>query len=129
MRLLRGFSEERPAVLLRDALSDSGIDCELKVATDGRYALWVLDETNMAKAQGLAERWLDGNEVASLEEAARRGRIERELKARIELRRTQETQAEAQRLRTPPPRRRPAPLTWGLIAMCVGIAVLTDLGD
>jgi GlpG protein len=127
MRLLRELAEESTAQRLVDALSDQGIDSELKGA-DGRYTVWVLDEANMPRAQELSDSWLDGDKRSVFEQSASRGMRARELGVRIEERRQRHVEAMAQKLRQIA-RPKPTPLTWGLIGLCVAVGVLTKLGE
>jgi GlpG protein len=126
MRLLRELADETTAQRLVDALSDQGIESELKGA-EQRYTVWVIDEANMPRAQELSEGWLDGDKRSSFEQTASRGMRARELGMRIEERRQRHVEAMAQKLRQIA-RPRPTPLTWALILLCVVVAALTKLG-
>jgi GlpG protein len=127
MRLLRELDDEASAQRVVDALSDQGIEAELKRG-EARYLVWVIDEEHMPRAQGLVADWLDGDKRAAFEQSASRGMRARELSSRIEERRQRHVEAMAQKLRAIA-RPRPTPLTWGLIALCVAVGVLTKLGD
>jgi GlpG protein len=126
MRLLRAL-DEPTAQRLVDALADQGIDTELKPGSDA-LGVWVIDETHMTRASELASGWIDRDEREAFEQAASRGRRARELSARIEERRQRHIEAVTRKLQTAA-RPRPTPLTWGLIALCVAVGLLTELGD
>jgi GlpG protein len=113
---------------LRDALLESGIEAELIRNQRGGHAVWVIDETLLGRAQSLAENWLDRGEAQALAETAKRGRAARELNERIEERRERQRVAVEQRM-AQLTRPRPTPLTFGLIALCLAVAALTELGD
>jgi len=129
MRLLREFPDERAGRVLVDALDDAGIESELKEAASGAFGVWVIDEIQLARARELATSWLDdpgGQE--NFRRAAARGRGVRELKERTDQRRREQAEAatrEYEALTKP----RPTPLTWGLMALCVGIALFAQFGD
>jgi membrane associated rhomboid family serine protease len=128
MRQLRALPDERSAQMLVDALDDSGIETDLKSGQDGAFAVWVLDETQLPRARELVAEWLERGDEQAYTRAAARGRGARELRQRTEQRRRQQAESAARDYETitrPPP----TPLTWGLIALCVGIAVLTQLGQ
>ena len=127
MRLLRELADEGTAQRLTDALSDQGIETSLKRSAAGS-AVWVIDEGDLAKATELARGWLDGQEQQAFEQSASRGARARELTARIEERRQRHRDAMARQLQALS-KPRPAPLTWGLIALCVAVGVLTELGE
>ena len=126
MRLLRAL-DEPTAQRLVDALADQGVETELKPTGDA-VGDWVIDEIHMTRASELSSGWIDRGEQEAFEQAASRGRRARELSARIEERRQRHIEAVTQKLQSAA-RPRPTPLTWGLIALCVGVAVLTKLGD
>jgi GlpG protein len=127
MRQLRELDDEATAQLLRDALLESGIEVELMQNQRGSHAIWVVDETQLGRAQSLAEDWLDRGQSAALADVAKRGRAARELNERIEERRERQRAAVEQRM-AQMTRPRPTPLTWGLIALCIAVAWLTKLG-
>jgi GlpG protein len=127
MRLLRELSDESTAQRLTDALSDQGIETSLKRGA-ASCAVWVIDEGDLGKATELARGWLDGEEQQAFEQSASRGARARELTARIEERRQRHRDAMARQLQALS-KPRPTPLTWGLIALCVAVGVLTELGD
>ncbi|HEY6880666.1 MAG TPA: rhomboid family intramembrane serine protease [Polyangiales bacterium] len=127
MRLLRELAEETTAQRLVDALADQGIESELK-GSDQRYSVWVIDEAHLPRAQALSATWLDGETRSAFEQSANRGMRARELSARIEERRQRHVEAMAQKLRQIA-RPKPTPLTWGLIALCIAVGVLTKLGE
>lgn len=126
MRMLRELAEETTAQRLVDALSDQGIEAELK-GSDARFTVWVIDEANLPRAQELSDGWLDGDKRSAFEQSAKRGMRSRELNVRIEERRQRHIEAMAQKLRQIA-RPKPTPLTWGLIGLCIAVAVLTELG-
>lgn len=127
MRQLRACPDERTARMLVDALDDSGIETDLKSDAEGSHSVWVIDETQLARARELAADWLDQGNSEAFSRAAARGRGARELKQRTDQRRRQQAEAAARDFESIT-RPQPTPLTWGLIALCVGIAVLTKLG-
>src|SRR4051812_40207488 len=122
MRQLRELPDHEGAQQLCDALTSSGVEIELRERQGGAFAVWVVDEGQMAKAQQLADSWLDGGENAALVEAARKGRAARELTARIEERRMRQRQAVIERM-AQLTRPRPTPLSWGLIGLCAAVYV------
>lgn len=127
MRLLRELVDELTAQRLVDALSDQGIETELK-QSDARQSVWVIDEEHLPRALELARGWLDGGERDAFEQSASRGSRARELTARIEERRQRHIAAMARQLQAFS-RPRPTPLAWGLIALCVAVhAALFSLG-
>ena len=97
MRQLRELPDRDGALLLCDALSASGVEIELMESQRGTFAVWVVDEAQLQKAQQLADAWLEGGQAAAMEEAARKGRASRELTARIEERRQRQRQAVIER--------------------------------
>lgn len=126
MRLLREL-DEATAQRLIDALSDQGIPTHLKSGKDGT-GVWVIDETHMARATELARDWLDGERSQGFEESATRGRRARELTLRIEERRQRQIEAMTRTIQAAA-RPRPTPLTYGLIALCIAVGLLTELGE
>jgi membrane associated rhomboid family serine protease len=122
MRQLRELPDHEGAQQLCDALTSSGVEIELRERQGGAFAVWVVDEGQMAKAQQLADSWLDGGANAALVEAARKGRAARELTARIEERRMRQRQAVIERM-AQLTRPRPTPLSWGLIGLCAAVYV------
>lgn len=127
MRLLRELRDEATAQRLVDALSDQGIETQLKGSEQG-VSVWVIDETHMTRAGALSEAWLEGDQREAFEQSASRGLRARELTARIEERRQRHKDAMARQLQTLV-RPRPAPLTWGLVALCIAVGLLTELGS
>jgi GlpG protein len=128
VRLLRDVPEEQLAIALSDALSDHGIESQVARADHGGFVLWVMDEAHLREAMALVERWVDQGDGPSLDHAARRGRNDRELKARLAARRRERT------LRARTKKRvqvllKPAVLTWGLVGLSIAVALLTDLGS
>ncbi|MFT3923024.1 MAG: rhomboid family intramembrane serine protease [Myxococcales bacterium] len=129
MRQLREVPDERTGRMLVDALDDAGIESELKVGGAGSSVVWVLDETQLPRAKELTAGWLDAGEIGeNFQRASARGRGARELKERTDQRRREQAEAASREFEalTKP---RPTPLTWGLIALCVGIAILGQVGD
>jgi membrane associated rhomboid family serine protease len=127
MRQLRELADQPSAQRLCDALLERGIEAEPIETQRGSFGVWVVDESKLKQAQALSERWLE-RDADDLELAAQRGRARRELSARIEDRRERARKALAERteqVRQPPH----TPLTWGLIALCVGVFLLTNVGD
>lgn len=127
MRMLRELEQETVAQRLVDALADQGIESQLK-GSDSRFSVWVIDEAHMPRAQELTNDWLDGDKRSAFDQIANRGMRARELSARIEERRQRHVEAMAQKLRAIT-RPKPTPLTWGLIALCAAVAMLTKVGD
>jgi GlpG protein len=119
-------AEEQLAVALCDALGDHGIESQVE-RTERGFMLWVLDEQDLGEANRLITRWIDQGDRPSLEAAAERGREGRELKERIHARRVQKATLSARRAQARA-RLRPPVLTWGLIALSVAVAFLTELG-
>lgn len=128
MRQLRELADEPSAQRLCDALLERGIEAQSIESQRGTFGVWVIDETKLKQAQTLSEGWLEREDTDSFEQAAQRGRARRELHARIEDRRERARKALAERserARQPPH----TPLTWGLIALCVGVYLLTMSGE
>lgn len=128
MRQLRELEDEKTARMLADALGDSGIDTDLKQNAAGSFTVWVIDEGHLEQARALTSDWFDHGNTQGFERAAARGRAARELKERADVRRRRQAEAlsrEFEALARP----RPTPLTWGLIGLCVAVAVLTNLGE
>jgi membrane associated rhomboid family serine protease len=125
MRLLRELPTRAAADQLRDALDDAGIACELVESDDGSAAVWVIDEGHNAQARELTTRWLDGD-GEGYAAAVRRGAARREMKARVAQRAELQRAALEAQLRAMM-RPRPTPLTWGLLALSVAVATLTQL--
>lgn len=127
MRLLRELDDEPTAQRLVDALSAEGIASELKRVGE-RLGVWVIDEAHLKRAGELSRAWLDGGEREAFEQSATRGLRARELTLRIEERRQRHIAAMARQLQAIA-RPRPTPLTWGLIALCIAVGLLTELGE
>lgn len=127
MRLLREFEDELSAQKLVDALADQGVESQLK-SHAARPSVWVIDETQLARASELTRDWLDGSGQQAFEQSANRGLRARELTARVEERRQRHLEQMARQLHALA-RPRPTPLTWGLIALCVAVGLLTDVGE
>ena len=128
MRLLREFDDEKTAQRLVDALADQTIETELKHG-ERAYGVWVIDEAHLGRAGQLTSAWLDEpNKLEAFEQSASRGMRARELATRIEERRQRHIEAMARQLQSIA-RPRPTPLTWGLIGLCVAVALLTELGN
>jgi membrane associated rhomboid family serine protease len=119
MRLLRELDDEATAQRLLDALSDQGIETELKRGSTS-FGVWVIDEQHMPRAGELARNWLEHGQHEAFEQTASRGARARELTARIEERRQRHIEALARQLQAFT-RPRPTPLTWGLIALCAAL--------
>jgi GlpG protein len=119
MRLLRELPDEASAQRLVDALSDQGIDSELKQGQQN-LTVWVIDEAHMARATALTSDWFGPEQSEGFVESASRGARARELTARIEERRQRHIEALARQLQAFV-RPRPTPLTWGLIALCCAL--------
>jgi GlpG protein len=128
MRQLRELEDESSARMLVDALGDAGIETDLKQTSGDHYAVWVIDENHMERARELAQTWFEQGDSETFQRAAARGRAARELKERAEQRRRRQAEAAAREFEALS-RPRPTPLTWGLIALCIAVAVLTHLGE
>src|SRR5690349_24423451 len=98
MRQLRELSVELDARRLCDALADAGIEAKLIENQRGGFGVWVVDETDLGRAQALAEDWTSPERGDGFDQAARRGRARRELNARIEDRRQRQQELLAERL-------------------------------
>jgi GlpG protein len=128
MRQLRELPDESTAQLLHDALLESGIDAQVMQSQRGSYGVWVIEEEKLPRAQALCAEWLDQGQADTLEQLAKRGRATRELSARIEDRRQRQQEVITERMRERA-RPRPALLTWGLSALCIAVAFITDCGQ
>ena len=128
MRQLRELADEPSAQRLCDALLERGIEAQSIESQRGTFGVWVIDEAKLKQAQALSDGWLESDGAEAFEHAAQRGRARRELHARIEDRRQRTRQALAERADRA---RKPVhtPLTWGLIALCVGVYLLTMSGE
>jgi GlpG protein len=124
---VRDVAEEQLAVSLSDALGDHGIESQVRPSERG-FMVWVVDEQVLGEATQLVTRWLDQGDAPSFEEAAQRGRNDRELRARLLERRTRKATLAMRRAQALA-RLRPPVLTWGLIALTIFVALLTDLGQ
>ncbi|HEX6245133.1 MAG TPA: rhomboid family intramembrane serine protease [Polyangiales bacterium] len=125
MRQLRELAVEQDARRLCDALADAGIETTLIENQRGGFGVWVVEETELARAQGLSDEWSAPERTDGFEQAAKRGRARRELSARIEDRRQRQQELLAERM-AQLERPRPALLTWGLIALSVTVYMLTE---
>jgi len=126
MRLLREFPAAPAAEQLRDALDDSGIGTELIAGRDESMAVWVVDEEHAARARELVTRWFDEGDSEAFAAAVRRGAARREVRTRVAQRAVLHQAALEAQLRALT-RPRAAPLTWGLVALSVAVAALTQL--
>src|SRR5688572_5804266 len=125
MRQLRELAVEQDARRLCDALADAGIEATLIENQRGGFGVWVVEETELSRAQRLGDEWSAPERAEGFEQAARRGRARRELNARIEDRRQRQQELLAERV-AQFERPRPALLTWGLIALSVTVYMLTE---
>jgi len=124
MRQLARFEDEGTANTLSDALYVEGIESRVDATRDGGFLLWVHDEAKMERAKELLElfeRTPDDIRFkkARREAAARREEAEREV-AQVEKRQVNIRERwKAQR--------GVGTFTLGLIVVCVGVFVMTDL--
>ncbi len=126
MRLLREVTDERTARLVEDALYQRGIDSNVSHSQGGTFLVWVVDETHLERASELTQTWLDHGREVDLSENAKRGRLAKDqLERAAQNRREQLARARAELARVS--QKRPTPLTWGLVAMCVGVYWLSGM--
>jgi len=113
-----GTIEQAQAQLFGDYLVTQGIDNELEPKADGQTIIWVHREAHLATARALVARFLASPEDAQWQESAVRAQQLRERALADEERR-------ARNLRTPAANQQ---LTWGLIAACVAVSLISDFG-
>lgn len=128
MRQVRELADHDSSVALCDALSASGFEVRLSETQRGTFTIWIIDEAQLPRAQELTKSWLDDGDTEAFAYAAGRGRAARELIGRIEERRQRYRQVLAERMKLIA-RRRPTPLTWGLIGLCLAVHVCILLLD
>ncbi len=125
MRLLTTVSSRADAQILGDALYADGVVTTVKETRDGDFAIWVHDEDRMERAKAFLGSF-DPN-ASRFEEMAKQARAQKK----------QEARADAQlRARTEKVRRQIAArqnmrigaVTGSLIAICVVVFFLTDMG-
>jgi len=125
MRLLTTVSDESHAKVLRDALYADGVVTTLKETRDGSFAVWVHDEERMEQARSFLDRFdPSSSRVADMAKKARARRrqeakADEQLRARTEKIRRQIEAKQSMRI---------GPVTTGLIAICVAVFFLTDMG-
>ncbi len=120
------MTDERTARMIEDALYQRGIDSNVSHSSGGTFLVWVVDEAQLARACELTEVWLDQGRDLELSEIAKRGRLAKDERERdAQHRREQIARARAELARAS--RRRPTPLTWGLLGLCIAIYWLSGM--
>jgi len=126
MRMLTTVADQTEAKTLGDALYADGVVTTLKETRDGAIAIWVHDETQMEQARAFLNGFdPSSSRVAELAKQAR-ARRKKEAKADEQLRaRTEKIREQIEAKQN----MRIGPVTTGLIAICVVVFFLTDMGD
>lgn len=122
MRLLHVFEDARDAQKLADALLVEQIEASVRETRDGGWALWVHDEAQMEPAKALLQEFLDDPSAPKFrarQEEAETLRRRRQAEERARQRRARQVQEALAR------QHGPARVTLGLIALNVGMYVLT----
>ncbi|MGB5350310.1 MAG: rhomboid family intramembrane serine protease [Polyangiales bacterium] len=126
MRMLTTVADQTEAKTLGDALYADGVVTTLKETRDGAIAIWVHDETQMEQARAFLNGFdPSSSRVAEMAKEARARRkkeakADEQLRARTEKIREQIEAKQNMRIGT---------VTTGLIAICVVVFFLTDMGD
>lgn len=120
--MLLEFDLERDALQICDALHSRQITSEIKETRDDRFSLWVHEEDQLALARDLIEAWRAGDGV-ELAQAAEEGRRARKDQQRGQAREQQEAKRAQQAFDEARSGHAPA-MSFGLIALCVGIHLL-----
>lgn len=128
MRTIGTLSDEARARFFGDFLLGRKIRNEIESDGGGGWMIWVLDEERVAEAQGLLEKFLANPDALEFRDAQREA-------ARVRAEEKQELADYQRRVRT----RRSlfprfggygvGPLTYGLIFLCVIVAVYSKLGS
>jgi GlpG protein len=127
MRLIGHLDTAAQARALGDFLLVQGIPNETEPERDGTYALWIVDEDHLAPARAHLERFRKNPEAPE---------FQGQEPPANEIRRAEKTAAAQVRQRTHNRRALFAgsgsygvgPLTFGLIALCVAVAYLSNAG-
>ena len=126
MRMLTTVADQAEAKTLGDALYADGVVTTLKETRDGAIAIWVHDETQMEQARAFLNGFdPSSSRVAEMAKQARARRkkeakADEQLRARTEKIREQIEAKQNMRIGT---------VTTGLIAICVVVFFLTDMGE
>ena len=126
MRLLTTVADEADAAILGDALYADGVATTIKETRDGDFAVWVHDEDQMDDARAFLGNF--DPKASRFADMAKRARAQRkqeakadaQLRARTEKIRNQIEAKQNMRIGT---------VTAGLIAICVVVFLLTDMGE
>ncbi len=126
MRMLTTVADQDEAKTLGDALYADGVLTTLKETRDGSIAIWVHDETQMERARSFLNGFdPSSSRVAEMAKQARTRR-KKEAKADEQLRaRTEKIRAQIEAKQN----MRIGTVTTGLIAICVVVFLLTDMGE
>ncbi len=125
MRMLTTVADQNDAKILCDALYADGVATTFKETREGSIAIWVHDETQMEQARAFLEGFdPSSSRVAEMAKEARARRkkeakADEKLRARTEKIREQIEAKQNMRIGT---------VTTGLIAICVVVFFLTDMG-
>jgi len=125
MRMLTTVADQAEAHTLGDALYADGVVTTLKETRDGSFAIWVHDEEQMEQARAFLNGFdPTSNQVAEMAKKARSKR-KQEAKADQQLRvRTEKIRGQIEAKQN----MRIGTVTTGLIAICVVVFFLTDMG-
>jgi GlpG protein len=126
MRLLTTIADQAEAATLSDALYTDGVVTTIKETRDGGFAIWVHDEDQMDAARSFLTAFDPAeSRYADMAKKARtrrkqQAKADEKLRARTEKVRNQIEAKQNMRIGT---------VTAGLIAICVVVFFLTDMGD
>jgi GlpG protein len=109
---------------LAEALSGRDVECEITSA-DETWRVWVHDELQVKEAEQLMERWATPEGQADLGRSADIGR-ERKDDAEDRARENEQAATRMQAVHERLQERRGTPLTFGLIAICIGVFFLSE---
>ncbi|MDH3653713.1 MAG: rhomboid family intramembrane serine protease [Myxococcales bacterium] len=125
MRMLTTVADQTEAKTLGDALYADGVVTTLKETRDGAIAIWVHDEMQMEQARAFLNGFdPSSSRVAEMAKQAR-ARRKKEAKADEQLRaRTEKIRGQIEAKQN----MRIGKVTTGLIAICVVVFFLTDMG-
>jgi len=125
MRMLTTVADQNDAKILGDALYADGVATTLKETREGSIAIWVHDETQMEQARAFLKGFdPSSSRVAEMAKQAR-ARRKNEAKADEKLRtRTEKIREQIEAKQN----MRIGTVTTGLIAICVVVFFLTDMG-
>lgn len=127
MRQLAMFDDERAAMQLGDVLFASDIDNDVMQARDGTWAVWVHRDDQLDDARALATRLEQEPDAPDLQEQIKRAEDKRKA-LMTDKKRSRHKEVDL-RTRFQQGGMSPTYVTWGLIGLCVMVAMLTSAGD